>query len=102
MKTYYIYIMASISDVLYIGMTNNLVRRIYEHKHELMNGFSKKYKCKRLIYFEESSDVNSIIAREKQLKKWNRSKKINLINKINPTWEDLSTSLEMTTLHEVK
>jgi len=96
MKTYYVYILVSVSDVLYIGMTNNLLRRIYEHQNELIDGFSKKYRCKRLIYFELSSDVKSIIEREKQIKKWSRSKKINLINSSNPEWKDLSASLEMT------
>lgn len=88
--------MASESEVLYIGVTNNLLRRIYEHKNGLINGFTKKYKCKRLIYYEESSEIKIILAREKQLKNWNRSKKVWLINKMNPDWKDLSTSLEMT------
>lgn len=92
MNTYYFYIMASIREVLYIGITNNLERRVNEHKSGLINGFTKKYNCKRLIYFEESNDVNAIIAREKQVKKWGRQKKIDLINRVNPTWTDLSTS----------
>lgn len=91
MKTYYVYIMSSASRVLYIGMTNNLLRRIYEHKNELIEGFSKKYKCKRLVYFDQSNDVKSILEREKQIKRWNRKKKIELINTLNPEWEDLST-----------
>lgn len=88
--------MASFSRVLYIGMTNNLARRVYEHKNELIDGYTKKYKCKRLVYFESSNDINAIIAREKQLKRWNRSKKIWIIEKMNSEWIDLSTSLEMT------
>lgn len=89
-KTYYVYIMSSNSGVLYIGMTNNLERRVYEHKKELIEGFTKKYKCKKLIYFEESNDIQSILNREKQLKKWSRQKKIDLINTINPEMKDLS------------
>lgn len=93
---YYLYIMASIREVLYIGVTNNLNRRVYEHKNELIEGFTKKYKCKKLVYFESSNDIRVILNREKQLKKWNRSKKLWLINTINPGHKDLSTSLEMT------
>lgn len=96
MKSYYVYILASHSDVLYIGVTGNLEKRVFEHKNELIDGFTKKYKCKRLIFFEETNDVNAALNREKQLKKWSRSKKVGLINKFNPKWKDLSTSLEMT------
>lgn len=88
--------MASRSGTLYIGITNNLARRVYEHKNGLIDGFSKKYKCKKLVYFEESNEIKSVIEREKQLKKWSRSKKIWLINMKNPSFEDLSTTLEMT------
>jgi putative endonuclease len=87
---------SSNSGVLYIGMTNNLQRRIYEHKNNLINGFSKRYKCQKLIFFEESTDVMSVLNREKQLKKWGHQKKIGLARKINPNLEDLSTKLEMT------
>jgi putative endonuclease len=87
--------MASQSDVLYIGMTNNIARRVYEHKNELIDGFTKKYKCKRLVYIESSGDINSILNREKQLKGWNRRKKISLINKTKPEWKDLSTELTL-------
>lgn len=93
LKTYYVYIIASISKVLYIGMTNNLKRRVYEHQNELIDGFTKLYKCKRLVYFEYGNNINEIIAREKQLKKWNRAKKIKLIEMMNPLWQDLSTTL---------
>jgi len=95
-KEYYLYIMASIGDVLYIGVTNNMNRRVYEHKNELVDGFTKKYNCKKLIYFESSNDIRVILEREKQLKRWNRSKKLRLINMVNPEHKDLSTSLEMT------
>lgn len=82
--------MSSMSGVLYIGMTNNLERRVFEHKEELVPGFTQKYKCKKLVYFESSNNVSTIIEREKQLKKWNRSKKIKLIEQMNPEWRDLS------------
>lgn len=88
--SYFIYILSSYSSVLYIGVTNNLQRRIYEHKQELVEGFSKKYKCKKLVYFEEYKDINQAIAREKQLKNWNRKKKEWLIKKFNPDFKDLS------------
>ena len=95
MKTYYVYIMSSKSGVLYIGVTNDLKRRVYEHKHELAPGFSQKYKTKRLLYFESCSDVLSAIEREKQLKGWRRSKKETVIDKMNPNWDDLSVKLEL-------
>lgn len=90
MKQYYVYIMTNESRTLYIGVTNELVRRVYEHKQKLISGFTKKYNMTRLVYFEETSDVLSAIAREKQLKGWLRRKKIALIEKINPGWKDLS------------
>ena len=82
--------MASKSGTLYIGVTNNLERRIYEHKNKLIEGFSKKYECTKLIYFEQGNDIAFAIEREKQLKNWKRSKKESLIKKMNPTWKDLS------------
>ena len=90
MRNYYVYITASISRVLYIGVTNDLVRRTYEHKNGLVQGFTKRYKVDRLVYFEECGDVVAAIAREKQLKGWKREKKIALIESINPAWNDLS------------
>jgi putative endonuclease len=87
---YRVYIMASKSRVLYIGMTNNLERRVFEHQHDLIDGFSKQYRCHRLVYFEAFDRVQNAIAREKQLKRWNRAKKVWLIERMNPTWEDLS------------
>jgi len=91
MKNYFIYILTNKpKGVLYIGVTNNLERRIYEHKNEIFEGFSKKYKTKMLVYFEECSDVKFAIEREKKLKKWNRDWKIELIEKSNPDWRDLS------------
>jgi len=96
MREYYVYIMASKSGVLYIGVTNDLTRRIYEHKKGLIPGFSQKYKTKRLVYFDSCSSITDAIDREKQLKGWIRQKKDNLINTINPTWSDLSRSFDST------
>lgn len=90
MKDYYLYIMTSLSDVLYIGVTNNLERRVNEHKSGTIDGFTKKYNCHSLIYFERSNDINVILNREKQLKNWNRKKKERLINSMNPERKDLS------------
>jgi putative endonuclease len=85
-----VYIAASKSRVLYIGMTNNLERRIFEHKNDLIDGFSKQYRCHRLVCYESFDDVRKAIDREKQLKRWNRAKKMRLIERGNPTWEDLA------------
>ena len=90
MNSYYVYIMTNRSGTLYIGITNNLIRRVYEHKNKLIDGFTKKYNINRLVYFEETSDVYSAIAREKQIKGWIRKKKIALIEKNNPKFRDLS------------
>jgi putative endonuclease len=94
MKTYYIYIFASKRNgTLYIGITNDLTRRIFEHKTGLINGFTKKYSVNKLVYFESTNDVNAAILREKRLKKWKRQWKIELIEKLNPDWNDLSERL---------
>lgn len=85
--------MSSISKVLYIGVTNNLLRRAYEHTNKLVEGFSSKYNCTQLVYFEEYSHVNEAIEREKQLKKWNRAKKIHIITSKNPNWDNLSIEI---------
>ena len=90
MKSYYVYIMNSPTGTLYTGMTTNLRRRVYEHKQKLREGFTKKYNVTRLAYYEETSDVQTALAREKEIKKWRRSKKIALIKTINPKWQDLS------------
>ncbi len=81
--------MASINKTLYVGVTNDLVRRVDEHKMELREGFTKKYKCKKIVYYEWFLDINSAINREKVLKGWKRFKKIKLIEKDNPMWKDL-------------
>ncbi len=89
-RDYYVYIMASDTGTLYVGVTSDLVRRISEHKQNLIGGFTKKYKCRKLVFYENYSDIKLAIAREKQLKNWNRFKKQDLINKINTHWQDLS------------
>ena len=94
MKTYYVYILASKRNgTLYIGVTNDLIRRVYEHKQDLVKGFTKKYKVHRLVYFEHTPDINSAFNREKQLKKWKRKWKIALIEKENLEWRDLYNEL---------
>ncbi len=94
MKYYYVYILTNkTNQVLYIGVTNNLTRRIYEHKNKLVKGFTEKYNLNKLIYIEETVDVQSALGREKQLKNWHREWKISLINDFNPDWNDLSGSL---------
>ncbi len=90
MKHYYVYIMTNRSQTLYTGVTNNLQRRIYEYKHHLVAGFTSKYQITRLVYFEETSDVNAALAREKHLKGWVRARKVALIESLNPDWRDLS------------
>lgn len=85
--------MASSSGVLYTGMTNDLRRRTFEHKNKLIEGFTEKYNCNKLVYFESCTDIKSILEREKQIKNWNRSKKERLINKDNPEWRDLSDQI---------
>ena len=93
-KKYYVYILTNINNtVLYIGVTNDLMRRIFEHKNKLVDGFTKKYNLVKLVYFEQTTDVISAIEREKQLKKWSRIKKENLINGFNKDWIDLYDSL---------
>jgi putative endonuclease len=74
---------------LYIGVTNNLTRRIYEHRNGTIKGFTKKYNLNKLVYFEQLNDISSAILREQRLKKWNREWKVQLIEKINPEWKDL-------------
>jgi putative endonuclease len=91
MKTYYVYILASQKNgTLYIGMTNILERRIYEHKNKMVKSFTSKYDVNKLMYFEEYNSYQDAFEREYQLKKWKRAWKINLIEKDNPLWEDLS------------
>jgi putative endonuclease len=89
-RAYYVYIITNkCNTVLYTGMTNDILRRIYEHKHDLYKGFSQKYRLHKLVYYEETDDVLAAIAREKQIKKGPRRRKINLIESINRNWRDL-------------
>ena len=90
MRTYFVYLMASRSRVLYVGVTNNLTRRVSEHKRGLTAGFTSRYHITRLVYFEELADIRDAIAREKEIKGWVRSRKFALIERRNPTWEDLA------------
>jgi putative endonuclease len=93
-RSYWVYILASkIGGTLYIGITNDLSRRVYEHRALLVAGFTSKYGVHRLVYFESFSDIENAIRREKQLKKWNRAWKIRLIEESNPDWVDLYPSI---------
>jgi putative endonuclease len=91
MKQYYVYIMSSKTRTLYTGITNNLERRVYEHKNKLILGFTAKYNLTWLVWFAETNDIREAIAREKQVKAWTRAKRVTLIEEMNPEWEDLST-----------
>lgn len=99
---YHIYIMASASGVLYTGVTSQLEARIAQHKQKLFAGFSAKYNTTKLVYFEPFSDVRDVIAREKQLKRWRREKKVFLIERANPTWRDLSADFPANPAHPPK
>jgi len=91
MKSYYVYILASKRNgTLYTGVSNNLRRRVYEHKNNLIRGFTEKYNVHMLVYFERYDDITNAIVREKQIKKWNRQWKIRMIEKDNPLWLDLA------------
>ena len=89
MNQYYVYIMSNKSKTLYTGVTNNLGRRVYEHKNKLNEGFTKKYNITKLVYFEVTNSIEEAIKREKQLKNWKRQWKIELIESVNKEWEDL-------------
>ncbi|NIA16461.1 MAG: GIY-YIG nuclease family protein [Nitrospiraceae bacterium] len=88
---YFVYVLTNKNDkVMYVGMTNDLERRVYEHKAKLLKGFTKKYNVSKLVYYEETGDVSTAIAREKEIKKWRREKKNRLVETLNPEWKDLS------------
>ena len=89
-KEYYAYIMTNKSRTLYTGVTNDLMRRVYEHKHKVVQGFTSKYNIRYLVYYESTSSIHAALAREKQIKGWLRAKKIALIHSMNPEWKDLS------------
>ena len=90
MRQFYVYIMASNSKVIYTGVTNDLIRRVHEHKQKVIPGFTKKYAVNTLVYYEETVDPTSAITREKQIKGWVGRKKIAIIESVNPEWDDLS------------
>jgi len=89
-KNYYVYLLTNRSGTLYTGLTNDLERRVCEHKHKLVDGFTKKYNVGILVYYEATDDIRAAIARGKQVKAWRRSKRIALIESMNPQWRDLS------------
>lgn len=90
MRHYYVYIMTNRSRTLYTGVTNNLERRVYEHKHKIIPSFTSKYNIDQLVYYEETNSIHVAIAREKEIKSWLRRRKIELIESKNPQWRDLS------------
>jgi putative endonuclease len=93
-KSYWVYLLTKWNNkVMYVGVTNDLERRIYEHKNKLVDGFTKKYNISKLVYFEETIDVVAAISREKEIKRWRREKKDKLVNGRNPMWQDLSEEL---------
>ncbi|MGA7838998.1 MAG: GIY-YIG nuclease family protein [Ignavibacteriaceae bacterium] len=94
MKQYYVYILTNKSKTLYTGVTNNLSRRLYEHKNKLIDGFTKKYNIGKLVYYEIYNTPDEAIAREKQIKGWLRKKKVALIESMNKEWMDLSDEWE--------
>ncbi|HQF43190.1 MAG TPA: GIY-YIG nuclease family protein [Ignavibacteriaceae bacterium] len=93
MDYYYVYIMTNNAKTLYIGVTNDLNRRVFEHKNSLIDGFTKKYNIKKLVYYETFNNIDEAIRREKQLKNWHRQWKINLIESINKEWKDLADDI---------
>ena len=95
MNDYYVYILTNWNNkVMYVGVTNNIERRLYEHRNKLVDGFTSKYNINKLVYVENITDVTAAIQREKQIKGWNRNKKNELVESVNPEWEDLSKQWE--------
>ena len=94
MNQYYVYIMSNKSKTIYTGITNNLHRRVFEHKSKKIKGFTSRYNITKLVYYEITNEVKTAIAREKQIKGWIRKKKIDLIESMNPEWNDLSEDWE--------
>jgi putative endonuclease len=90
LRHYYVYLLTNQKRTLYVGVTNDLVRRVYEHRHKLVDGFTKKYNLSWLVFYESTGEVESAIAREKQIKGWSRAKKVALIESTNPRWVDLA------------
>lgn len=90
-RTYYVYLLTNWNNkVIYVGITNDLERRIYEHKEKLVKGFTDKYNVNKLVYYEQTPDINAALNREKEIKKWRREKKNRLVVNTNPLWRDLS------------
>ena len=92
-ETYFVYIMASDSGTLYTGFTTDLIKRVWEHKNNLVHGFTRKYQCHKLVFYEQCDSFDGALAREKQIKGWSRQKKQDLIKSINPGWVDLYNSI---------
>jgi putative endonuclease len=94
MSIYYVYILASKKNgTLYVGVTNDLIRRVHEHRNAVMDGFTKDHSVSMLVYYENNENITDAIAREKEIKKWMRSKKVAMIEKLNPHWDDLYEQL---------
>jgi putative endonuclease len=92
---FYVYLLTNNNNnVMYVGVTNNLIRRIHEHKNKLLSGFTQRYNVNKLVYYEETNSIQIAIQREKEIKKWRREKKNNLVNAENPEWKDLSEEWE--------
>lgn len=90
-RTYYVYLLTNWNNkVIYVGITNDLERRIYEHKEKFLKGFTEKYNVNKLVYYEQTPDINAALNREKEIKKWRREKKNRLVVNTNPLWRDLS------------
>ena len=90
-KAYYVYLLTNWNNkIMYVGITNDLERRIYEHKEKVVKGFTEKYNVNKLVYYEQTSDVDAALNREKEIKKWRREKKDSLVENTNPLWRDLS------------
>lgn len=93
-RAYYVYLLTSQNNrVMYVGVTNDLKRRVYEHKSNLIKGFTKKYNVNKLVYYEQTDDVFAALNREKEIKKWRREKKNALVKQVNPGWDDLSSAI---------
>lgn len=91
---YYVYLLTNWNNsVMYIGVTNDLKRRVYEHQNKLVKGFTEKYNVNKLVYYEQTNDVITALSREKEIKKWRREKKNNLVIQVNPNWNDLSETI---------
>ena len=94
-KSYYVYLMTNWNNkVVYVGVTSDLMRRVYEHKNKLIKGFTEKYNINKLIYFEETQDIYTALNREKEIKRWRRGKKNQLVEQANPQWKDLSEEIQ--------